>query len=126
LASFQVSFTHGQTGSPVPGGAGGARTLVPRATSSGPMPMARAAAPPSRQRWARAHVRPWPRREARSCASESRPRGMPMSDGVPMCDANGVIKAMPAMPFALDGLADNKLNDFSYQDVEGSRTCAEP
>ncbi len=31
----------------------------------------------------------------------------------PMCDANDVMKAMLAMPFILDGLADKELNDFN-------------
>jgi hypothetical protein len=35
----------------------------------------------------------------------------------PMCDANDVLKAMLAMPFALDGLANKELNNFDSQIV---------
>ncbi len=43
-----------------------------------------------------------------------------------MCDANDVIKALLAMPFALDGLADKELNAYNSQRAGGSRRVTDP
>jgi hypothetical protein len=43
-----------------------------------------------------------------------------------MCDANDVIKALLAMPFALDGLADKELNAYNSQREGGRRKVKDP
>jgi hypothetical protein len=51
---------------------------------------------------------------------KKRQRGVAAEHSQPMCDANDVMKAMLAMPFALEGLAEKELNDFNSR-IAGCR-----